>query len=174
MTSCLKNVLSYCGLIHHAIVGNQVFEIKCYRTSLNVYSTTEMWLDEFLCLNVCPRQISFSRQTGSRKKKDQCTLNLETGKQTRRCSVPFQQRWECKKQTARLLSNFICIFSTLSYKNQSQRPNISQLDNFSKIFNWLHSSFLVHQFSVRARVKSLKMRLLSELLTSKSWDASIT
>ena len=100
--------------------------------SLNVYSTTEMWLDEFLCLNVCPGQISFSRQTGSRKKKDQCTLNLETGKQTRRCSVPFQQRWECKKQTARLLSNFICIFSTLSYKNQSQRPNISQIRTFSR------------------------------------------
>ena len=89
-------------------------------------------LMNFFVLMFVLDKFHFLDRQGAGKKKDQCTLNLETGKQTRRCSVPFQQRWECKKQTARLLSNFICIFSTLFFKNQCQRPNISQIRTFSR------------------------------------------
>ena len=54
----------------------------------------------------------------SAEKKDQCTLNFQTDKQTRRCSVPFQKE---SKKVMLLLSNFIVAVEKSMYGKERER-----------------------------------------------------
>ena len=94
---------------------------------------------------------------------------------------PFSNDENVKsRQHACFLISYVSFLHSLT-KIKVLRPNISQINKFSKNSNWakvqtyqLYFGFLVQRLLVRACVRNLKMWLLSELWPSKFWDASIT